>query len=93
MNLVKKIAVAGATITLAMGTYVVPVFAAAEGSNENITNDSFADSKAYDDDKVKVDVKNEDTDFFNFDSALATSGLNEQSYNDDGNDLSTETGE
>ncbi|MBI2029706.1 hypothetical protein HYT02_04775 [Candidatus Gottesmanbacteria bacterium] len=92
MNLVKKIAVAGATVTLALGTYAVPVFAAAEGTNEGITNDSFADAKAYDDDEVKVKVKNEDTDFFNFDSALATSGLNEQSYNDDGNNLTTESG-
>lgn len=93
MNLVKKIAVAGATVTLALGTYAVPVFAAAESSNEDITNDSFADTKAYDDDQVKVDVKNEDTDLFNFDAALANSGLNEQSYNDDGNDLSTDSGE
>lgn len=93
MNVLKKIAVAGATVTLALGTYAVPVFAAAESENTDITNDSYADAKSYDDDKVKVSVDNSNSTLFNFDAALANSGLNEQSYNDDGNDLSTEKGE
>ena len=67
------------------------LFAAAEAGNTDITNDSFADSESYDDDNVKVEVKNEKTDFFNFDMALGNSGLNQQSFNEDGNDLTTES--
>lgn len=87
MKLFKKIAVAGATVSLALGAYVLPAFAAADATNTDVTNDSFADSESYDNDDVKVEVKNLNTDMTNIDLAIANSGLNDQSNNEDGNGL------
>lgn len=89
MNVIKRLAIAGATVSIALGAYAIPVFAAADASNTNITQDSFADVEASDNDSLKVDTKNLDTDFVNIDASLASSGLNDQSGNEDGNDLTT----
>lgn len=90
MKLLKKLAVAGATISLALGAYTVPVFADAEATNTDVTQDSFADSESFDNDDVKVEVKNIDTDMTNLDFAFANSGLNTQDNNEDGNDLTAD---
>lgn len=88
MDLLKKLAVAGATVSLALGLYAVPVLGAADASNDNISDDSFADSEAYDVDTVNVGSTNLDQELDNFDVALANTGLNSQNGNEDGNDLS-----
>lgn len=89
MNLIKKIAIAGATVSIALGTYAIPVFAEAEATNSDVTQDSFADAESFDNDTVKVDTKNHDTGLVNIDASLASSGLNDQSGNEDDNDMTT----
>lgn len=88
MNLLKKIAIAGATFSLALGTYALPVLGAADASNENISGDSFADSEALDNDNVTVNSNNLNSELDNIDVALANTGLNSQNGGEDGNTLS-----
>lgn len=81
----KKIAVGVSSAALVLGSFVPGVLAAAETSNTNITDHSYARSVARDRDNLRVDNSTVGVDFTNIDVALANTGFNDQSDNEDEN--------
>ncbi len=89
MDLIKKLAIGAATVSLAAGSLITPVFADADASNDNIDNGSFAKSKAWDNDTYVVVVTNKKTKVKTTTVVLANTGANDQSGNKDGNTMTT----
>lgn len=88
MNLVKKLTIGAATISLAAGSFITPAFAAT-ASNTNVSGGSIAKSKAVEVKKQRTRVKNENTTVVVVDVSISNNGLNSQSHNEDKNVLKT----
>lgn len=91
MDLIKKLAMGASIAAMSLSLYATPVFAEATASNSNVSDDSFADADATDDDTVVVTVDNtDDSDIENDDLFDANTGGNTQSGNEDNNSLTTD---
>ncbi len=90
MNLVKKLAISAATVSLAATAFMSPVFADADASNDHISDHSHARSKAEDNDTYRTRVRNSRTIVVNANVGIANTGGNTQrTRNGDDNKLTT----
>lgn len=90
MNLVKKLAISAATVSLAAAAFMTPVFADADASNDNTSNHSHARSRAEDNDTYTTRVRNSRTRVVSVNVGIANTGGNTQrTRNGDSNKLTT----
>lgn len=90
MNLIKKLAIGAATVSLAAGSIITPVFADADATNENVEDHSIGKAKAEDNDVYVVVVKNMFTKTKTKTVVIANTGGNVQgSYKGDSNKQKT----